>query len=251
MKIFVCVKQVPDTETKVKVADNGKQLDESEVTFILNPYCEYAVEEALRIKEKMGGDVTLVTVGPDSAKSALRGGLAMGADTAIHLQADDSRLADSLAIATLLANELKAQNPDLILMGKKSVDSDMETVPSMLAILMDLPAVTSVSEAEWREAGATLGKEVEGGRAVYDVVYPCIVSVDKGLNEPRYASLKGIMAAKKKTIDVKETALPSLTVETVSMVYPPVAQPGKIVGEGPEAASELVRLLREEAKVIE
>jgi len=251
LKIYVCVKQVPDTETKVKVAEDGKSLDERDLTLILNPYCEFAVEEGLRIKEKLGGDVTLVTVGPDGAKAALRSGLAMGADSAIHLSADNARMADSFVIASLLAEQIKAGAPDLVLMGKKSVDTDMQAVPPMTAALLNLPIVTAVVEAEWNIDSAKLVREIEGGKERYEMAYPLIATIDKGLNEPRYASLKGIMQAKKKPIETKTVNLSGETLVIEKMSYPPVAQPGKIVGEGAAVAPELIRLLREEAKVIE
>ncbi len=245
------MKQVPDTETKVKISGDGRTLDESEVNFILNPYCEFAVEEALKIREQLGGEVCLLTVGPAEAKTALRSGLAMGADTAVHLLAEGSRIMDSSAVARALAREIGDQAPDLVLMGKKSVDADMSAVPPLVAAFTNMPIVTGIGAAEYTDAGTRVRRDSEDGQESFDSSWPCILTTDKGLNTPRYASLKGIMAAKKKTIEEKAPDLPEGKSSISAMTYPPAAAPGRIVGNGAEAVPELIRLLRDEARVIE
>ncbi len=251
MKILVCVKQVPDTETKVKISGEGKSMDEAEVNFILNPYCEYAVEEALKVREQLGGEVCLLTVGPEGAKTALRNGLAMGADTAVHLLSDANRIMDPMSLSKVLANEIKEQSPDLIFMGKKSVDADMSAVPSMTAALVDMPLAAAINSAEYSDGKVIAQRDSEDGKETLELPFPCILTTDKGLNIPRYANLRGIMKAKKKPLELKEISLTEGKSLITGMTYPPASAPGKIIGKGAEAAPELLRLLREEAKVLE
>jgi electron transfer flavoprotein beta subunit len=248
VNILVCVKHAPDTETAVKIGADGKSVQTNDMNFILNPYDEYALEEALRIKEAKGGEVSLITLGPEDAKKSLRTGLAMGADNAYHIVCDGG--VDSLMIAGCLAEEIKKIPYDLILCGKQAVDNDNSQVPTMLAELLNLPNVSAIIKLELGEKTATAHREIEGGIEVVETSLPAVLSAHKGLNEPRYASLKGIMMAKKKEItdlycSVKESGL-----EILDLAYPPSRQGGKIVGQGKEAVPELVRLLREEAKVL-
>lgn len=250
MNIFVCVKQVPDTETKVKIGSNGRSIDESEVNFVMNPYDEFAVEEALQLKEVKGGEVTVVTLGPEHATTAMRTALAMGTDKGILLTADGARLRDSFSIAKALADEIGALEYDIILCGKKSVDSDNHQVGPMLATLLGIPCVSSIVDLNVSDNSFEAIKEVEGGREIYNGSLPAVFTTDKGLNEPRYAALKGIMQAKKKPIDQKPAELAEETIEIESMVLPPEPPPGKIVGEGADVVPELVRLLKDEAKVL-
>jgi electron transfer flavoprotein beta subunit len=245
----VCIKQVADTETRVKIAADGRSLDPAGVTWILNPYDEFAVEQAMRVKEKEGGELIAVTLGPAGAQSALRGVLALGADRAIHLR-HDGPSPDSLAVARALAEALKPLGANLVWLGKQAVDDDAAQVGPMLATLLGLPCVTVVAAFELASGTATVEREIEGGREVIEVALPAVLTTDKGLNEPRYASLKGIMAAKKKPIEERPAALGEAVLEVVSMALPPPRGAGKIVGEGPAAVGELVRLLREEARVI-
>jgi len=245
----VCVKQVADTETRVKVAADGKSLDPAGVTWILNPYDEFAVEQAMRVKERDGGELIAVSLGPAGVQTALRGVLALGADRAIHLR-HDGPPPDSLAVARALAEAVKPLGADLIWLGKQAVDDDAAQVGPMLATLLELPCATVVAAFELASGTATVEREIEGGREVIEIALPAVLSTDKGLNEPRYASLKGIMAAKKKPIEERPAALAEAALEVVSMALPPARSAGKIVGEGPAAVGELVRLLREEARVI-
>lgn len=245
----VCIKQVADTETRVKIAPDGKSLDPAGVTWILNPYDEFAVEAALRVKEQDGGEVIAMTLGPAGAQTTLRGALALGADRGIHLR-HDGPAPDSLAVARALAEAVKPLGAGLVWLGKQAVDDDAAQVGPMLATLLALPCVTVVAAFQLEGGKATLEREIEGGREVIEVALPAVLTTDKGLNEPRYASLKGIMAAKKKPIEERPASLGQAGLEVVSMSLPPPRGAGRIVGEGPAAVSELVRLLREEARVI-
>ena len=246
----VCVKQVADTETRVKVGVDGKTLDPAGVTWILNPYDEFALEQALRFREAQGsGEVVALSLGGAGVPTTLRNALAIGADRAIHLKADTVQ-PDPLQVARALAAELKGLNADIVWFGKQSVDDDQAQVPAMTAELLGIPCVTVVAKIELNGNAATVEREVEGGREVIAVPLPAAFSADKGLNEPRYASLKGIMAAKKKPIDEKPVALGDPALELVSMTLPASRAAGRIVGQGVEGVSELIRALREEAKVL-
>ncbi len=250
MKIVVCMKQVPDTETKVRIGSDGKTIDPTDVNYVVNPYDEYAIEEALRIKEAKGeGEVTILTLGPDRAINAIRTALAMGADKAVHLKTDDTYL-DSYSVAVALANELKNMEFDLILTGKQAVDDDAAQIGPRVAALLDLPCATVVTKLEIGDGTFTANREVEGGVEVVEGALPAVVTAQKGLNEPRYASLKGIMMAKRKPVEEKEPQFDDPKLEILKMEYPPERKGGRIVGKGVEAVPELVRLLHEEAKVI-
>lgn len=249
MKIVVCVSHVPDTATRIKVGSDGKSIDPAGVTFIINPYDEYAVEEALKTKEKLGsGEVVVVTVGSDHSKETIRKALAMGVDSGVLLKDENHR--DSLGIAKALAEEIKTQGAQIVFMGKQSVDYDNSIVGQLTAELLDYNCVSVVVKLDYDGDKVIAEREIEGGREVVQTSLPVIITCQKGLNEPRYASLKGIMAAKKKTIEEKAAASYTLTSEVISMHLPAGKQPGRIVGSDASVVPELVRLLKEEAKVI-
>jgi electron transfer flavoprotein beta subunit len=259
LKIAVCVKQVPDTETRVRVADGSKGIVESDVNWIVSPYDEFAIEEALKIKEAGGGgEVVLVSVGPDRVQSALRNGLAMGADSAVHLKDAAFEGLDPLGTARVLAAAIKALSPDLVLCGQQGVGGDHSQVPGLLAELLDLPQVTVAVKIELGEGTAKVEREIEGAREVWETSLPAVISTQKGLNEPRYASLKGIMAAKKKTIEVKDAAAVGLDAAALApravvaaLELPPARQAVKMIeGDADTQVKELLRLLHEEAKVL-
>ena len=246
----VCIKQVADSETRVKVATDGRTLDPIGVTWILNPYDEFAVEQALRIKEQQGsGEVVVVSLGAASVQTTLRNALAMGADRAIHLKTDAAS-PDPLAVSRALAAAIKPLAPSLVWCGRQAIDDDAAQVGPMLAELLDLPCVTSVAKFELAGETATLERDIEGGREIYEVTLPAVLSADKGLNEPRYASLKGIMAAKKKPIDERAAELGEPNLELVALELPATRAAGRMVGTGVEGVAELVRLLRDEAKLL-
>jgi electron transfer flavoprotein beta subunit len=250
MKIAVCVKRVPDSETRVKIGAGGKSLDPAGVKFILNPYDEFAVEEALRRKEAAGaGEVVVVSLGPAAAQETIRTALAMGADRGVLLQSDTIP-PDGLEVARALTAELKDGGYDLILFGKMAIDDYNHQVGPMAAELLGLPCVTAITHLEIENGRGRAEREIEGGVEVLEFPLPALLTTDKGLNEPRYPALKGIMAAKKKPLDIKPTPFGVGGLEIVAMMPPPERMAGKVVGEGAAAVPELVRLLREEAKVL-
>jgi electron transfer flavoprotein beta subunit len=259
MKIVVCVKQVPDTETRVHIAPEGNGIVETDINWIVSPYDEFAIEEALKIKEAKGGEVVLVTVGPDRAQSALRTGLAMGADSAVHVKDAALDAADPLATARALAGAIKTLAPfDLVLCGQQGVGGDNSQVPGLLGEMLDLPQVTVAVKLDVQDGKAIVEREIEGARETWETALPAVVSAQKGLNEPRYASLKGIMAAKKKPIqplDVAGVGLDAAAaapkVKVTAMELPPDRPAVNMIEGEPDAqAKELIRLLHEDAKVI-
>jgi electron transfer flavoprotein beta subunit len=260
MKIVVCVKQVPDTETRVRIAASGDAISEADVAnWIVSPYDEFAIEEALRIKEAKGGEVVALTAGPDRAQAALRTALAMGADSAVHVKDAALDASDTLGTARALAAAIRTLAPfDLVLCGQQGVGGDNSQIPGMLAEILDLPQVTVAVKIEAGEGRATVEREIEGGRETWETPLPAVVSAQKGLNEPRYASLKGIMAAKKKPVQTLDLAALGLDgavvapkVRVVSLELPPARPAVRMVeGDAETQAKELIRLLHEEAKVI-
>jgi electron transfer flavoprotein beta subunit len=250
VKIAVCIKRTPDTETRVRVAADGISLEETGVKFILNPYDEFAVEEALQRRDKAGGgEVVAVALGPDAAQETIRSALAMGADRGVLLKAD-AIPADALAVAKALAAELGGGGYDLILFGKMAVDDYNHAAGPMVAELLGLPCVTAISKLELEGGKGVAEREIEGGVEVVEFALPAVLTAEKGLNTPRYPALKGIMAAKKKPIEVKPAALGAARVVVSALALPAERKAGRIVGEGPDAVPELVRLLRTEAKVL-
>ena len=250
MKIVVCVKQVPDTETRIKIGADGRSIDTAEVEWVVNPYDEYAVEEALQIKERTGeGEVVIVSVGEERAATAIRSCLAMGADRGILLKSE-TPFGDAYAAASALAAVLKEVEFDILFFGKQAVDDDNAQVSSLVAQMLDLPCVTVVTKLKLADGKAVAHREVEGGTELVETSLPAVFTAEKDLNQPRYASLKGIMTAKKKQIEEKEPHLGDAKVEVIEMLKPPPRPAGRVVGEGKEAVPELVHLLRDEAKVI-
>jgi len=258
MKIVVCVKYVPDTAIKVKIASGGKEVDLGGVAFVVNPYDEFAVEEALKIKEKIGGEVVVVGVGPEAASTGLKTCLAMGADSGVLVSDPSLENADSFVIGTVLAKVCRSLSPDLILFGKHAIGVDNGQVPSVVAEQLDLPQASVVTKLDITDKSFRAERDIEGAQEVIEGSLPAVVTAQKGLNVPRLASLKGIMAAKKKTITMQSLSAlglsaddlkPRVSVELITL--PPSRPPGKILkGEVAETAQQLVKLLHEEAKVI-
>lgn len=248
MKLFVCINHVPDTTAKISIAADKTSIDKTGVTYIINPYDEFAVEECLKLREKNGGEVTAVSLGGESHKETLRKAMAMGVDKAVLLKDDGTR--DSLAVAKGLADYLKGQAPEMVFFGKQSIDGDDAAVGQMVAEMLGVPSVSVAVKLEVTGTSVQAEREIEGGHEVVETTVPCVITAQKGLNEPRYPSLKGIMGAKKKPIE----EFPAMTAESlttvVEMKRPAAKSAGKIVGTDASAVPELVRLLREEAKVI-
>ena len=248
MKIAVCVSHVPDTATKVKIGADDKTIDPAGVTYIINPYDEFAVEEALKTKEKFNGEVTVISVGGDANKDTIKKALAMGVDRGVLLKDDNQR--DSIGIAKALADEIKKENYQIVFMGKQSVDYDNSIVAQLTAEILNYSCISVVVDLKIEENKIIAEREIEGGREVVETQLPVIIAAQKGLNEPRYASLKGIMAAKKKVIEEKPAATAENTIEVIKLHKPAAKQPGRIIGTDASAVPELVKLLHEEAKVI-
>lgn len=258
MRIFVCLKQVPDTETRIQIKTDKSGIEESGVKWVMNPYDEYAVEEALKIRDaKGGGQVTVVTVGPKSrVNDCLRTAMAMGADDGLVIDTGSEQI-DTFMAAKALSEAIKKESAfDLILTGRHALDDNAASVPQILGELLNVPHVTVVSKITVGET-ISIEREIEGGaREIFEVTGPCVLAANKGLNTPRYASLPGIMKAKKKPL--KETALADLGVSGAQMKtklkdfqLPPEKPAVKMLtGDAATQAKELVRLLMEESKVL-
>ena len=263
MKSIVCIAYVPDTETRVKVGADGTSIDETDVKWIVSPYDEYALEEALKTREAKGGTVTVISLGPERAKTGLRECLARGADEAIWIDQKDAADIDALGVAHNLAAAVKEGEYDLVWFGQKGVGGDESVVGPMVAEFLGLPHVGNIVRLELGEGKLVCDREIEGAHEHVECTIPCILTAQKGLNEPRYASLKGIMAAKKKPIHEKAVSPAEPKCRVLKLELPPPPRPCHFIpGGDPKtsaegaaadpagAARELVRLLREEAKVI-
>ncbi|MFP4370120.1 MAG: electron transfer flavoprotein subunit beta/FixA family protein [Bacteroidota bacterium] len=248
MNILVCVSRVPDTATKIMIADDGKSINTQGVKYIINPYDEFALEEAIRLKEKNGGTVTAVTVGPEKSQDVLRTALAMGVDKAIIVKADEGF--DSYFAAENLNAVVSEVNPDIIFLGRQSVDYDSWQMASMLGEMAGMPSISVVSKLDIEGNKVTAERDIEGGKEIVETTLPCLISTQKGLNEPRYPKLPDIMKAKSKPIDVKDPAGSGSRTTVLSMEIPSKQRSGKILGDSESDINELVRLLHEESKVI-
>jgi electron transfer flavoprotein beta subunit len=248
MKILVALKQVPDTETKIKVAADGKSLDPADVKWITSPYDEYALEEAIRIKEGKGAEVVALSVGGDTAKDVLKNALALGADTAVLLKGDGQ--GDAYAVAQMIAAFAKDKGFDLIFCGNKGMGGDNAAMGPMLAELLGVAQANVVVKLELGEGTFKAEREIEGGTEIVEGALPAVITAQKGLNEPRYASLKGIMAAKKKTIEELDAAAVTSGAQVSALTLPPERPAGRILpGEATAQAQALLQALKDEAKV--
>jgi len=252
MKIVACIKRVPATDTRVKVGPDGTSIDTSQVEWIINPYDEFALEAALRVKEAAGaGEVIALSLGPAETAKELRTCLAMGADRAILVKDSQASRRDAQVTAQALAPVLAELAPDLVLCGKQSIDRDQGQVGILLAYALGLPCVTEISKLAVAGGRATVERAGDGGTTErYEVTLPAVLTCQKGLNEPRYANLKGIMAAKKKPLEEREPGELPDALQVRALELPAARPAGRIVGEGAAAVDDLVRLLRQEAKVI-
>jgi electron transfer flavoprotein beta subunit len=248
MKVAVCINHVPDTETKIKIGADNATIDRTGVNFMMGPYDEIAVEEGLRMRDKFKGEVIVISLGGDKHKETLRKALAMGVDKAVLLKDDGER--DSFGVAAGLAEELRALAPDVILFGKQSIDFDDAQVGTLVAEILGLPSVGVAVKIEIENGNVVCHREIEGGHETVETKLPAVFLAQKGLNEPRYPSLKGIMAAKSKPIEEKPALAASLRVETVAMRKPAAKAAGRILGTDKTAVPELIRLLHDEAKII-
>ena len=264
MNIIVCIKQVPDTEAQIKIAPDGKSIAETDIKWVMNPYDEYGVEEALRLKEKFGGEVTVVGLGQKRVAETIRTALAMGADKGVLVTDPALDGSDSLAVAKALAAAIKTLSYDMIFTGQRGVDDDSGLVGAAIAEYLDIPQISIITKLEVSEDGKTVkaNRPVEGETLVVEANTPVLITTQKGLNEPRYASLPGIMKAKKKPLEEKSVAALGLNaaefgkdarkLKIVALTPPPQRAAGKIIdGDSPQTkAAQLAKLLHEEAKVI-
>lgn len=249
MNIAVCLKQTPDTTTRVKIADDGASIVEDDIQWIINPHDEAAIEAAVRLTEQHGGEVTILSLGPARVEEAIRAALAMGAHKAVRLDSPSIPV-DPGATARALVEVLQEDTYDLIFTGQQAIDDDHAQMPQRLAQAMNLPCVTAVEELHVEDGQGRGQRVLEGIREDVSFRLPAVVGVNRRLVEPRYPSFRGIMQAKKKPVEVRAVALAAdhLVVERLS--YPPEKTAGRIFTDGVAAVPEVVRLLREEAKVI-
>lgn len=257
MKIFVCIKQVPDTETKIKITPDQTGIDTAGIKWVMNPYDEYAVEEAVKLRDaNAGSQVHVLSVGPKSrVVESLRTALAMGADEAIVINAEGL---DNFSTAKALAQVIQSEGgAKVIFSGKLAIDDNASSVSQMLAEFLNIPHTTVVSKFTYTPENVTVERDVEGGaKEVVQMRTPAVVAANKGLNMPRYASLPGIMKAKKKVI--KEIEFSSLNIPTsdIKIKYTGMTLPAEkpavkmLSGDSNAQAAELVKLLRDEAKVL-
>ena len=250
MKIAVCIKRTPDSESRFKIAASGSAIDETGLKFDLDDFASYAVEVALQLNEKSGGGDTVVyAVGPDVVQETLRKAMSMGATRAVQLKTD-AQPVDGLSVAKALAAELSTGGYDLVLFGKHAFDTSAAIVGTATAELLGLPCATAVSKLEIANGRGTARRELEGAAEMVEFPLPAAVTIDEGIARPRYPSLKGIMAAKKKPLEVKPAQVGPARVSVTTMELPPERPAGRIIGEGVAAVPELVRLLQTEAKVL-
>ncbi|HVH31805.1 MAG TPA: electron transfer flavoprotein subunit beta/FixA family protein [bacterium] len=263
MNILVCVKQVPDTEALIRIKSDGSGIDETALNLVVNYYDEHATEAGLRLREQFGGSVTLLSVGPERAKEALRTGLAMGADEAILINDPALEGIDHVGLARVLAEVIRTLPHDVVICGKISTDDNAGIVGPALAEFLGLPQATAIAhlEADATGAGAVVHREVEGGAEVLQVPFPAVLTVERSLNEPRYPSLPGIMKAKRKEIKTLNLAAAGLSPSTVgaaasrtvltSLSAPPKRKAGRTVdGDTDQAVAAIVAFLKDEAKAL-
>jgi electron transfer flavoprotein beta subunit len=250
VKIAVCIKRTPDSESRFKIASSGAAVDEAGLKFDIDDFAGYAVEAALQINEKAGGgESVVIALGPDNVQEVLRKAMSMGVDRAVHLKTDTVP-ADGIAIGKALAAELKDGGFDLVLFGKHSFDSSNAVVGTAVAELLGVPCVTAASQLSVANGQGTARRELEGAAEMVSFPLPAVVTIDEGVARPRYPSLKGIMAAKKKPLESKPAQLGAIRVTVQKAELPPERPAGRIIGEGAAAVPELIKLLQNEAKVL-
>jgi len=257
LEIVVLLKQIPSTESDITLAENGVSIQPDEIKWVINPYDEFAVEEALRIKESHGGSVTILSVGPERSVEAIRSALALGADSGLLIKSENC---DGLLTAKLLAAALKTVPFDLIIAGQRAVDDDQYFIGPAVAELLQIPMISMVTKEKIEDGTIRCHRSLDGGTAVVEAPLPMLFTTQRGLNEPRYASLPGIMKAKKKPLDIKIPQDLNVDVSSgentpnkiLALRLPPARNAGRIIegDSASEKAAELVRLLHEEAKVL-
>lgn len=255
MNSVVCIAQVPDTEARIKIGGDGRSIDEAGLKFIVSPFDEFALESAIRLKEAQGGDVTLISFGPDRVQTALREGLARGATKAMHIKGEST--VDSLVVAKVLAAAIKSIPHDIVFFGKQGVGTDNSLVGPMVAEILGYAQINVVTEINVADGKVNAHREVEGAIDVIEAPLPAVVTAEKSKNEPRFAGIKGIMAAKKIAIESKSAADLGVTDAKPAVVWTKLELPKektagrKVDGSDPAAAAkEILKFIREEAKAL-
>ncbi len=249
MEILVLVKHVPASDASIKVAADGQSIESAGLSFVLNPYDEYAVEEALKTKESKGGTVTVMTLGGAETVKTLRHCLALGADKAVRIETNGKNT-DGLATSTILANKVEELNPDIVFCGKQAIDNDDSQVGPRIAAKLGWACLSEASSFELTDSAFSGTRDIEGGKESVEGTLPAVITCDKGLNEPRYANMKGIMMAKKKPLEEVDATPAEAKVELVSLTPPPPRPAPTILGEGPDAIPALIEKLKNEVKVL-
>jgi electron transfer flavoprotein beta subunit len=250
VKIAVCIKRVPDQDVRFKIAPSGTAIDEAGLKYDMSDFDGFAVEVAVQITEKQNaGEVTVISLGPDVVQETLRKALSIGAHRAVQLK-HDAAVYDGLAIAGALAAEIKGGGYDLVMFGRMAVDTQNRSVGAFAAELLGLPLISAISKLDVEGGTVKARRELEGAYELVEAPLPAVVTIDEGIARPRYPSLKGIMAAKRKPLEVKPAQLGAQRYVLERLELPAERAAGRIIGEGPDAVPELVRLLKEEAKVL-
>jgi len=262
MHVVVCMKQVPSSEARIAVSADGRTIDRTGLEMVINPYDEYAIEEALRVREKFGGSVTVLSLGAGKVEEALRTCLAMGADSALILKEEALTGSDSHGTAQILASAIRPLGADLILFGKISIDVENHATGVAVAEILGLPHVSVATKIDWTdERHLKVHREIEGATELVEVELPAVLTANKGLNEPRYPSLPGIMKAKKKpieeltaaglAIDLAAHGAAGSQLEIAKLVPPPARTAGQVFkGEARESVLAVLKGLREERKLV-
>ncbi len=256
MNVLVCIKQVPDMESKFKISSDGQWYDQSDLTFKINEYDEYAIEEAVRLKEKQAGvEVTVLSIGPERTKEAIRKALAIGADKGVHILDNDSHKKDSFQIATIIANYAKDKNFDIIFLGMQSEDRSSAQVGPILSEILGYNCVTTIVNFEYKEGAVNVKRELEGGiKAKVSVKLPVVLTCQLGLNTVRYPTLPNIMKAKKKelsTINVGDFLSEQPKVINLQAYFPEKKKGGIVLeGKADEVADQLINILKEKTQVL-
>ncbi|MCX5766209.1 MAG: electron transfer flavoprotein subunit beta/FixA family protein [Gemmatimonadetes bacterium] len=250
MKIAVCIKRVPDMDVRFKIAPSGTAVDESGLKFDMSDFDGYAVEAAVQITEKLGaGEVTVISLGADVVQETLRKALSIGAHNAVQLK-HDAPIYDGFAVASALAAEIQGGGYDLVMFGRMAVDTQNRSTGALCAELLGMPLISAISKLDIENGTVKARRELEGAFELIEAALPAVVTIDEGIARPRYPSLKGIMAAKKKPLASKPAQLPEQRLLLEKLELPAERAAGRIIGEGKDAVPELIRLLKEEAKVL-
>lgn len=249
MNILVCLSRVPDTNSKISISEDKKTINKNNIKYVMNPYDEYALEEALQIRTKFGGNITAISVGDEATEDILRSAYALGVDKSVVIKSE-VKINSSFQLASAIAEFARTQSFDLILCGKQSIDYASEAIPIFLSEMLNVPALTSALKIEIEDIKVTVDKELDEGTIKMETLFPCIISVQKGINQPRYPKLPDIMKSKKKTVSDFHAHLRQAKIHLHEIKINQKQRTGKIVGDSQEEVREIIELLKTEAKVL-